>query len=149
MVSLAKPKSVSLSRALGLLVEYRRFSGWRKNKGDDGQRRSKGHRPPHDTTHTLTSLWAMLTACRNWMASPMLFMMSDASIKNPKHSGLVSSSRGQLGQTLSTVVPLSVKAWSPLSWIRLKSSPPSMLQTNITNAQNPWEDVERPSASTT
>lgn len=30
-------------------------------------------------THTLTSLCAMLIACRNWMASPMLFMMSDAS----------------------------------------------------------------------
>lgn len=27
-----------------------------------------------------------------------------------------------------TAVPLSVKAWSPLSWILLKSSPPSMLQ---------------------
>lgn len=28
---------------------------------------------------TLTSLWAMLIACRYWIASPMLFMISEAS----------------------------------------------------------------------
>lgn len=39
--------------------------------------------------------------------------------------------RKNLSQTLKLnfdVSPLSVKAWSPLSWILLNSSPPSMLK---------------------
>lgn len=30
-------------------------------------------------TNRLTSLWAMLIACRNWIASPVVFMMLVAS----------------------------------------------------------------------
>lgn len=46
---------------------------------------------------------------------------------------------GNCSPDVADGVPLSVKAWSPLSWILLKSSPPSMLQkqpaVTITNAQ--------------
>lgn len=104
------------------------------------------------------------------MASPMLFMMSEASelkgkwhfnrhtgctkqqiqLKSSLYLAVVSicymcmcllwcggSGVNQCNPIINhrniakvnvSLVPRSVKAWSPLSWIRLKSSPPSMLK---------------------
>lgn len=85
VVSLAKPKSVSLSRALGLFVEYSKFSGC-EGRIQESVSMTFVNECNHLSVivinvavHTLTSRWAMLIAWRNCIASPMLFMMSDAS----------------------------------------------------------------------
>lgn len=97
--------------------------------------------------------------CRYWMASPMLFMISDASVAG---GWAIGSRVARCGRRVEDPVsplpppthprsgpgvppapptalpaqacpsrpflPLSVNAWSPRSWIRLKSSPPSRLK---------------------
>lgn len=65
------------------------------------------------------------------MAVPMSCMISEASEQTSKaqvkHAGdRGDGHRGGPGGN----APRSVKAWSPRAWMRLKSSPPSMLKTD-------------------
>ena len=85
-----------------------------------------------DSSGTFTSLWAMSMWWRNLMAEPMSCMISDASDGRIRHGCkhvLTTTHEFQLHQ-VNCNSPLSVKAWSPRAWMRLNSSPPSILRQN-------------------